>query len=97
MAQIKADEITQLLKEQIQNYDAKIRVDEVGTIIALGDGIARIHGLDKVMYGEMIEFPHGVSGLAMSLEEEQVGAVLMGDYTELREGDPVKRDRKSVV
>ena len=91
MAQIKADEITQLLKEQIQNYDAKIRVDEVGTVIALGDGIARIHGLDKVMYGEMIEFPHGIAGLAMNLEEEQVGAVLMGDYTELREGDVVKR------
>ena len=94
MAQIKADEITQLLKEQIQNYDAKIRVDEVGTIIALGDGIARIHGLDKVMYGEMIEFPHGIAGLAMNLEEEQVGAVLMGDYTELREGDEVKRTGK---
>ena len=91
MAQIKADEITQLLKEQIQNYDAKIRVDEVGTVIALGDGIARIHGLDKVMYGEMIEFPHGIAGLAMNLEEEQVGAVLMGDYTEIREGDEVKR------
>ena len=94
MAQIKADEITQLLKEQIQNYDAKIRVDEVGTVIALGDGIARIHGLDKVMYGEMIEFPHGVAGLAMNLEEEQVGAVLMGDYTEIREGDEVKRTGK---
>jgi F-type H+-transporting ATPase subunit alpha len=94
MAQIKADEITQLLKEQIQNYDAKIRVDEVGTVIALGDGIARIHGLDKVMYGEMIEFPHGVAGLALNLEEEQVGAVLMGDYTEIREGDEVKRTGK---
>ena len=94
MAQIKADEITQLLKEQIQNYDAKIRVDEVGTVIALGDGIARIHGLDKVMYGEMIEFPHGIAGLAMNLEEEQVGAVLMGDYTEIREGDEVKRTGK---
>jgi F-type H+-transporting ATPase subunit alpha len=94
MAQIKADEITQLLKEQIQNYDAKIRVDEVGTVIALGDGIARIHGLDKVMYGEMIEFPHGIAGLAMNLEEEQVGAVLMGDYTEIHEGDEVKRTGK---
>src|SRR5579885_3563662 len=93
MAQIKADEITQLLKEQIQNYDSKIRVDEVGTIISLGDGIARIHGLDKVMYGEMIEFPHNVAGLALNLEEEQVG-VLMGDYTELREGDQVRRTGK---
>ncbi len=88
---IKADEITQLLREQIQNYDAEVRVDEVGTIISLGDGIARIHGLDKVMAGELIEFPHGVAGLAMNLEEDQVGAVLLGDYTELREGDQVKR------
>ncbi|QNI32155.1 F0F1 ATP synthase subunit alpha [Alloacidobacterium dinghuense] len=94
MAQIKADEITQLLKEQIQNYDSKIRVDEVGTIIALGDGIARIHGLDKVMYGEMLEFPHDVAGLAMNLEEEQVGAILMGEYTKLSEGDQVKRTGK---
>jgi F-type H+-transporting ATPase subunit alpha len=94
MAQIKADEITQLLKEQIANYDSKIRVDEVGTIISLGDGIARVHGLDKVMAGELLDFPHGVAGLAMSLEEDQVGAVLMGEYTELREGDQVKRSGK---
>src|SRR5277367_4833841 len=94
MAQIKADEITQLLKEQIANYDSKIRVDEVGTIISLGDGIARLHGLDKVMAGELLEFPHGVAGLALSLDEDQVGAVLMGDYTELREGDQVKRTGK---
>jgi F-type H+-transporting ATPase subunit alpha len=94
MAQINADEITQLLKEQIANYDSKVRVDEVGTVITLGDGIARIHGLDKVMAGELIEFPHGVAGLAMNLEEDQVGSVLMGDYTEVREGDQVKRTGK---
>jgi F-type H+/Na+-transporting ATPase subunit alpha len=94
MAQIKADEITQLLKEQIANYDAKIRVDEVGTIITLGDGIARVHGLDKVMAGELLEFPHGVTGLAMNLEEDEVGAVLMGEYTDFREGDQVKRSGK---
>jgi F-type H+-transporting ATPase subunit alpha len=91
MAQIKADEITQLLKQQIENYDAKVRVDEVGTIISLGDGIARIHGLDKVMAGELLEFPHDIAGLALSLEEDQVGSVLLGDYTHLREGDTVKR------
>jgi F-type H+-transporting ATPase subunit alpha len=91
MAQINADEITQLLKEQIQNYDAEIRVDEVGTIITLGDGIARLHGLDKAMAGEMLRFPHGVEGLAMNLDEDQVGCVILGDYTELREGDEVKR------
>ncbi len=91
MAQINADEITAILKEQIENYSSEIRVDEVGTIITLGDGIARLHGLDKVMAGEMLEFPHGVNGLAMNLEEDQVGCVLLGDYTELREGDSVKR------
>ena len=72
MAQIKADEITQLLREQIANYDSKVQVDEVGTITSLGDGIARLHGLDKVMAGELLSFPHGVSGLALSLEEDQV-------------------------
>jgi F-type H+/Na+-transporting ATPase subunit alpha len=94
MAQIKADEITQLLREQIANYDSKVQVDEVGTITSLGDGIARIHGLDKVMAGELLSFPHGVSGLALSLEEDQVGAVVMGDFTEIREGDEVKRTGK---
>src|SRR3954470_24295007 len=94
MAQLKADEITQLLREQIANYDSKIQVDEVGTIVALGDGIARIHGLDKVMAGELLSFPHGIAGLALSLEEDQVGAVVLGDFTEIREGDEVKRTGK---
>ena len=94
MAQIKADEISQILREQIANYDSKVRVDEVGTIISLGDGIARLHGLDKVMAGELLSFPHGIAGLAMSLEEDQVGSVLLGDYTELSEGDEVKRTGK---
>jgi len=79
MAQIKADEITQLLREQIANYDSKVQVDEVGTITSLGDGIARLHGLDKVMAGELLSFPHGIAGLALSLEEDQVGAVILGD------------------
>src|ERR1700738_1907544 len=91
MAQIKADEITELLRQQIENYEQKIQVDEVGTVVTLGDGIARVHGLDKVMAGELIEFPHGVAGLAMNLDEDQVGAVLLGDYTEIHEGDEVKR------
>ena len=91
MAQIKADEITQLLREQIANYDSKVQVDEVGTITSLGDGIARLHGLDKVMAGELLSFPHGIAGLALSLEEDSVGAVILGDYTELGEGDEVKR------
>ncbi len=82
MAQIKADEITQLLREQIANYDSKVQVDEVGTITSLGDGIARLHGLDKVMAGELLAFPHDIAGLALSLEEDQVGAVILGEYTE---------------
>src|SRR6202453_3364993 len=94
MAQIKADEITQLLREQIANYDSKVQVDEVGTITSLGDGIARLHGLDKVMAGELLAFPHGIAGLALSLEEDQVGAVILGDYTELSEGNEVKRTGK---
>ncbi|SPE44145.1 F1 sector of membrane-bound ATP synthase, alpha subunit [Candidatus Sulfotelmatobacter sp. SbA7] len=91
MAQIKADEITQLIREQIENYESKIAVDEVGTIITLGDGIARVYGLDKVMAGELLSFPHGVAGIAMNLEEDQVGVVILGEYTEIKEGDEVKR------
>jgi F-type H+/Na+-transporting ATPase subunit alpha len=91
MAQIKADEITQLIRQQIENYESKIAVDEVGTILTLGDGIARVYGLDKAMAGELLEFPHGVAGIAMNLEEDQVGVVLLGEYTEIREGDEVKR------
>ncbi len=91
MAQIKADEITQLIRQQIENYESKIAVDEVGTVITLGDGIARVHGLDKVMAGELLEFPHNVAGIAMNLEEDQVGVVLLGEYTEISEGDEVKR------
>ena len=91
MAQIRADEITALLSQKIANYEQRVQVDEVGTIISLGDGIARVHGLDKVMAGELIEFPHGVAGLAMNLDEDQVGAVLLGDFAELREGEQVKR------
>ena len=94
MAQIKADEITQILREQIANYDAKVQVDEVGTITTLGDGIARLNGLDKVMAGELLSFPHGIAGLALSLEEDQVGCVILGDYTELKEGQEVKRTGK---
>jgi len=91
MAQIKADEITKLIREQIENYETRIAVDEVGTVMSIGDGIARVYGLDKVMAGELLEFPHGVAGIAMNLEEDQVGAVLLGEYTEIKEGDQVKR------
>jgi F-type H+-transporting ATPase subunit alpha len=91
MAQIKADEITQLIRKQIEHYESKIAVDEVGTVITLGDGIARVYGLDKVMAGELLSFPHNVAGIAMNLEEDQVGVVLLGEFTEIKEGDEVKR------
>src|SRR6185312_14045931 len=91
MAKIQANEITELLRQQIENYEQRIQVDEVGTVITLGDGIARLHGLDKVMAGELLQFPHGVAGLAIALDEDQVGSVLLGDYTEIKEGDQVQR------
>jgi F-type H+-transporting ATPase subunit alpha len=91
MAQIRADEIERVLREEIENYDKAVEISEVGSVISVGDGIARIYGLEKVMAGELIEFPHEVSGIALNLEEDQVGAVLLGDYTEIREGDEVRR------
>ena len=88
---IKADEITRIIKEQIKDFDAGVVVSEVGTVISAGDGIARVHGLDKVMALELLEFPHDVFGLAFNLEENNVGVVLFGDVHEIREGDVVKR------
>src|SRR5207253_9750822 len=88
---IKADENAQFLRQQIANYEYKSAVDEVGTVITLGDGIACVHGLDKVMAGELLSFPHDLAGIAMNLEEDQVGMVLLGEYTEIKEGDEVKR------
>src|SRR6476620_11405918 len=91
MAQLRADEITSLLRQVIENYERAIDVSETGSVISVGDGIARIHGLGKVMAAELIEFPHNVSGIALNLEEDQVGAVLLGDYTVIQEGDEVRR------
>jgi F-type H+-transporting ATPase subunit alpha len=91
MAQIRADEIERVLREEIENYGKAIEVSEVGSVISVGDGIARIHGLEKVMAGELIEFPHEMAGIALNLEEDQVGAVILGDYTDIQEGDEVRR------
>ena len=88
---IKAEEISQIIREQIGSYAADVDVAEVGSVVSIGDGIARVHGVENAMAGEMLEFPHGVYGIALNLEEESVGAVLLGDYTEIKEGDPVKR------
>ncbi|MFN9455992.1 MAG: F0F1 ATP synthase subunit alpha [Acidobacteriota bacterium] len=91
MAQIRADEIARVLREEIENYDKAVSVSETGTVISVGDGIARIHGLELVMAGELIEFPGGVTGIALNLEEDNVGAVLMGEFQNISEGTEVRR------
>lgn len=88
---IRPEEITSIIKQQIENYQIDLNVDEVGTVIEVGDGIARIHGLEKAMAGELLEFPHDVYGLVLNLETDNVGAVLLGGETEIKEGDTVRR------
>jgi F-type H+-transporting ATPase subunit alpha len=88
---IKAEEITKIIREHIGNYAVDVDIAEVGTVIAVGDGIARLHGVERAMAGEMLEFPHGVFGIALNLEEDSVGAVLLGHSTDIKEGDTVKR------
>ena len=92
--QIKADEISKILKEQIKDFQSGMVVSEVGTVISVGDGIARIHGLDNVMAGELLDFPHGVKGIALNLEEDNVGTVLFGEFTLIKEGDVVQRTKR---
>jgi F-type H+-transporting ATPase subunit alpha len=91
---LRPEEITAVLRSQIENYEAEVEVEEVGRVLEVGDGIARIHGLEKCMASEMLELPHGVVGLALNLEEDNVGAVLMGEDTLISEGDLVKRTGK---
>jgi F-type H+-transporting ATPase subunit alpha len=88
---IRADEISKIIRDSIGSFAVEVDVAEVGTVISIGDGIARIHGVERAMAGEMLEFPKGVFGIALNLEEDSVGAVLLGEYTEIKEGDPVKR------
>lgn len=88
---IKAEEISALIKKQIESYQSEIQVNDVGTVIEIGDGIARAHGLDNAMAGELLEFSNGVMGLAQNLEENNVGIVILGPYSEIREGDEVRR------
>jgi F-type H+-transporting ATPase subunit alpha len=92
--QIKADEITEIIRSQIQGFDRKLDVAETGVILSVGDGIARIYGLDRVMAGELLEFPHGVFGMALNLEQDNVGAVLFGEGELIKEGDTVKRTNR---
>src|SRR3954447_5279631 len=88
---IRAEEISKIIRDQIGSYAVTVDVAEVGTVISIGDGIARVHGIERAMAGEMVEFPHGVFGIALNLEEDSVGTVLLGDFKEIKEGDPVKR------
>src|SRR3954447_20970326 len=95
--EIKADEITKIIREQIEEYQGGVEISEIGSVISVGDGIARIYGLEKVMAGELLDFPHGVAGLALNLEEDQVGAVLLGEAAEIKEGDLVKRTKRIIA
>jgi F-type H+-transporting ATPase subunit alpha len=93
---IRADEISKIIRQQIENFDASVTVAEVGTVIKVGDGIAEIHGLEKVMAGELLDFGKGASGLALNLEEDKVGAVLLGEFQGIKEGDIVKRTKRII-
>src|ERR1041385_5405011 len=90
MEPLRPSEINDIIRKQIENFEAGVTVTEVGTVIKIGDGIAELHGLEKVMAGELLEFPHNVRGLALNLEEDKVGAVFFGEFQAIREGDLVK-------
>ena len=91
---MKPEEITAIIKQQIQDYDVDLNVDDVGTVLDVGDGIAHIYGLERAMAGELLELPHGVYGLVLNLELDNVGAVLLGDDFLIKEGDQVRRTGK---
>ena len=88
---IRASEISSILKEQIKNFGKEAEVSEIGQVLSVGDGIARVYGLDKVQAGEMVEFPGGIRGMALNLEADNVGVVMFGDDRSIKEGDTVKR------
>src|SRR5512142_1504528 len=94
--EIRAEEISEIIRKQIKDYGKEVEVAETGTIISIGDGIARIHGLDKAMAGELLEFPGGISGMVLNLEEDNVGAAILGEFSESKEGDTVKRTGRIV-
>src|SRR5690242_19802151 len=92
--EIKAEEISQIIRKQIEEYDQKVSVVETGTVLTVGDGIARVYGLAGAMAGELLEFPHDVKGIVLNLEEDNVGVALLGEYEKVRENDQVKRTGK---
>ena len=93
---IRPDEISAILKTQIKNFDSKLEASEVGMVIEVGDGIARVHGLQNTMVNELLEFPGGVKGMAQNLEEDNIGCIILGEYIHIKEGDLVKRTGRIV-
>jgi F-type H+-transporting ATPase subunit alpha len=93
---IKPGEITDILKREIKEYDREIDVAETGTVLSIGDGIARVYGLERVMAGELVEFPGGINGMVLNLEEDNVGIAVMGETTHVREGDLVRRTNRII-
>src|SRR5437016_743245 len=94
--QIRPEEITQILKNQLTNFEKRLDVSETGTVVAVGDGVAKVYGLDKAMAGELVDFGGGVGGMVLNLEEDSVGIAILGDDTRVKEGATVKRTGKIV-
>src|SRR5450756_1942324 len=94
MAEIKPDEISAILRQQLSNFDVYAELEEVGTVLQVGDGIARVYGLSSVSSGELVEFENGIKAIALNLEEDNVGVVLMGDSGDIKEGGTVRRTGK---
>ena len=94
MSQIRPDEISSIIRDQLSNSKSSTQLEEIGTVLQIGDGVARIYGLTNAQAGEIIEFESGTKGLVLNLEEDNVGSVLMGDYSDLKEGDSVKRTKE---
>ena len=94
MADVRPDEVSAILKEQLSGYKSEAELEEVGTVLQIGDGVARIYGLSGVQAGELLQFDNGVEALALNLEEDNVGAVLLGSSTGIKEGDTVKRTKR---
>src|SRR5436309_12439709 len=92
--EIRADEISQIIRKRIEEFDKEIQIAETGTVLSVGDGVASIYGLQDAMAGEMVEFPGGIYGLVLNLEEDSVGVAVFGDVSEIKEGDTVKRTRR---
>ena len=94
MEAIRADEISKIIRQQIEGFDTGVEVSEVGTVIKAGDGIAEIYGLERVMAGELLDLPYEVAGISLNLEEDKVGAVLFGNYEKIKEGEVVRRTKR---